>query len=126
MRVAYRYGVFGWVKPLREEMEEPLKKLSRALVLILLFELSRDLHLVVLKVHVGLILAVALELLAQKSVLVVLDVLLAALVAFFDAQQLEAGKHSLPLEVSDEHQDYRVGIQLVASHACKGLFIPKL
>jgi hypothetical protein len=45
-------------------MEETLEKLSRALVLILLLELSRNLHLVVLKVYVGLILAVALELLA--------------------------------------------------------------
>lgn len=66
-------------------MEETLEKLSRALVLILLLELSRNLHLVVLKVNVGLILAVALELLAQECVLVVLDVLLAALVALFDA-----------------------------------------
>ena len=83
--MANRYGVFGWVEPLREEMEETLEKLSRALVLILLLELSRNLHLVVLKVNVGLILAVALELLAQECVLVVLDVLLAALVALFDA-----------------------------------------
>jgi len=80
MRVGYRNGVFGWVEPLREEMEEPLEKLSRGLVLILLPELSRDHLQVLLKVHVGFILAVALELLAQESVLVVLDVLLELLV----------------------------------------------
>lgn len=107
-------------------MEEPFEKLSRALVLILLLELSRDLLQVFLKVYVGFILAVTLELLAQESVLVVLDVLLVAMVALFDAHQLEAGKHRLSLQVSNEHQDYRVGIQLVAPHACKGLFIPKL
>ena len=107
-------------------MKEPLEKLSQALVLILLLELSHDLLLVVLKIYVGFILAVALELLAQESVLVVLNVLLAPMVPLLDSQQLETWKHSLPLEVSNEHQDYRVGIQLVASHACKGLFIPKL
>jgi hypothetical protein len=126
MRVANRYGVFGWVESLREEMEEPFEKLSRALVLILILELNRDLLQVVLKVYVGLILAVALELLAQECVFVILDVLLASLVALFYFHLLEAGKHSLPLEVSNEHQDYRVGIQLITAHACKGLFIPKL
>lgn len=61
MGVADRDGVFGWVEPLREEMEEPFEKLSRALKLILLLELSRNLLQVVLEVYVGLILAVALE-----------------------------------------------------------------
>jgi hypothetical protein len=83
MRVAYRYGVFGWVEPLREEMEEPLEKLSRALILVLLLELGGYLLQVGLKVHVGLILAVALECMTQESVLVVLDVPLAALVPLF-------------------------------------------
>jgi hypothetical protein len=83
MRVGYRNGVLGWVEPLREEMEEPLEKLSRGLVLILLLELSRDHLQVVLKVHIGFILAVTLELLAQESVLVVLDVLLDPLVPLF-------------------------------------------
>ena len=45
-------------------MEEPLEKLSWGLILILLPELSRDLLQIILKVHVGFILAVALELLA--------------------------------------------------------------
>jgi hypothetical protein len=64
-------------------MEEPLEKLSWGLILILLPELSRDLLQIILKVHVGFILAVALELLAQESVLVVLDVSFAALVPLF-------------------------------------------